>query len=154
MQKSALIEKFYLDASKGIKATWLENSSTKWYDYISDLPVQLKNTYIIVVLHNQVFNGGFHQYFVNGYGQFAQETITALLDIGALKRSSLLKQAYEIVNSNRIPARTFRKQLLDKQIKPLFITDELYGPLDELDNEYYNVIDEEIEELLYNYLTR
>jgi hypothetical protein len=152
MNKSELIEKSYSEAVKGIKEDWFLNADSNWYDYINNLPVHLKITYLIIVLHNQVFNGGFHQYFVNGYGQFANETIKAFIDIGALKRSSLLEVAYKKVNASNVPIEVFRKQLLNKEIKSLFVTDELYAPLDELDNEYYNIVDEEIEELLGNYL--
>ncbi len=152
MKNSKLIEKSYSDAVKGIKKDWFLNSNTNWYDYVVNLPIHLKVTYLVVVLHNQVFNGGFHQYFVNGYGQFAVETIKALIDIGAFKRSNLLEAAYKIVNSNNLCTEFFRKQLLDKEIKLLFVTDEFYAPLDELDNEYYSIDDEEIEELLGNYL--
>jgi hypothetical protein len=153
MKNSELIEKTYSEAVKGIKEDWLLNSNTNWYDYVINLPIQLKVTYLVIVLHNQVFNGGFHQYFVNGYGQFAKETIIALSDIGGFRRSALLENAFKIVNANNISIEVFRKQLLDKVIEPLFTTDELYDPLDELDTEYYNIVDEEIEGLLGDYLS-
>jgi Domain of unknown function (DUF4375) len=152
MKNSELIEKTYLEAVKGIKEDWLLNSNTNWYDYVVNLPIHLKVTYLVVVLHNQVFNGGFHQYLVNGYGQFVKETIISLLDIGALKKSKLLEVAFKIVNANNVSIEVFRKQLLDKKIESLFVTEELYTPLDELDTEYYNIVDEEIEVLLVNYL--
>jgi hypothetical protein len=103
-------------------------------------------------MHNQVFNGGFHQYFVNGYGQFAKETIKALLDIGSVKKSILLDTAYKLVNKDDKSEEIFRKILLDKNIKSLFVTDELYEPLDELDTKYYDIEDEEIEQILGRYL--
>lgn len=135
-----------------IKEDWLLNSSTDWYDYVVNLPIHLRVTYLVVVLHDQVFNGGFHQYLVNGYGQFVKETIVSLLDIGALKRSTLLETAFKMVNANNVSMEVFRKQILDKTIESLFVTDELYATLDELDIEYYNLVDEELEVLLVSYL--
>lgn len=152
MKNSELIEKTYSEAVQGLKEDWFSNSNTFWYDYVVNLPVHLKVTYLIVISHNQIFNGGFHQYFVNGYGQFAIETINALLDIGAFKRSKFLEAAYKIINSNNLSVEIFRKELLNKEIRPLFETDELYTQLDGLDNKYYNIDDEVIEELLGNYL--
>ncbi len=152
MENSKLIEKTYSEAVKGIKEDWFLSSNTNWYDYVVNLSTQLGTTYLVVILHNQVLNGGFHQYFVNGYGQFAEETINALSDIGAYKRSSLLEKSFKIVNANNFSIAVFRKRLLDKDIESLFVTDELFDPLDELDTEYYSIIDEEIEVLLGNYL--
>lgn len=152
MKNPELIEKTYAEAVKGIKEDWLLNSSTDWYDYVVNLPIHLRVTYLVVVLHDQVFNGGFHQYLVNGYGQFVKETIVSLLDIGALKRSTLLETAFKMVNANNVSMEVFRKQILDKTIESLFVTDELYATLDELDIEYYNLVDEELEVLLVSYL--
>ncbi|MPT34194.1 MAG: DUF4375 domain-containing protein, partial [Flavobacterium sp.] len=101
MSYTKLIEEKYAEAVKGIKEKeeWSNEPNTKWYKYIIGLPVQLQICYLIVVFHNQIFNGGFHQYFVNGYGQFAKETIDALKTIGALKKAELLEEALKIVNS-------------------------------------------------------
>ncbi len=152
MRNLELIEKSYLEAVKGVQEEWFLYSNSNWYDYVMNLPIHLRVTYLVVILHNQVFNGGFHQYFVNGYGQFANETILVLLDVGASKRANILEVAYKIVNANNLSTEIFREQLLDKKIQSLFATDELYVPLDKLDNEYYNLVEEDIETLLSNYL--
>jgi hypothetical protein len=147
-----LIEKYYLESVEGIKAEWFLNINTNWYDYITNLPVHLKFTYLVVVLQNQVFNGGFHQYFLNGYGQFAQETIIALLEIGAHQRSKLLEEAYKIINyENHLPE-IFREKIISKELKSLVESYDLFDILDELDKKYYDINDEEIIELLGIYL--
>ncbi|GAB3933651.1 DMP19 family protein [Mucilaginibacter myungsuensis] len=152
MESSELVENIYSRAVEGIQKNWFLNRNTDWYDYVVSLPIELKITYLVIVVHNQVVNGGFHQYFVNGYGQFAKETIIALLDIGASKRAKLLEKSFEMVNNDNISIEVFRERLLDKDIESFFISDELYEPLDELDTQYYNIIDEEIDVLLGNYL--
>ncbi|WP_347066691.1 DUF4375 domain-containing protein [Flavobacterium sp. WV_118_3] len=154
MSYTKLIEEKYAEAVKGIKEKeeWSNEPNTKWYKYIIGLPVQLQICYLIVVFHNQIFNGGFHQYFVNGYGQFAKETIDALKTIGALKKAELLEEALKIVNSESYSDETFRKKLLGKQISQLFSKDDLFESLDNLDNIYYTDENEDIERLLGNYL--
>ncbi|AQX06614.1 DMP19 family protein [Elizabethkingia meningoseptica] len=71
----SLIENTYSEATKGIKEEWFYTDIPYWYSYIVNLPKKLRTTYLIVILENQVSNGGFHQYFINAYGQFAKETI-------------------------------------------------------------------------------
>lgn len=116
------------------------------------MPLHLQITYLITVLHNQVLNGGFHQYFVNGYGQFAYETVKALEAIGALKRANLLQCAITEVNNDGLDNKFFRKALLEKTIDRLFIGDDLFEPLSKLDDSYYEIDDEDISQLLSNYL--
>ena len=148
MNNSELIEKKYIEAVHGIKEEWLTKASSTWFDHIMNLPKELQITYMVVILHNQVINGGFHQYFVNGYGQFAKETIHALVEIGALRKAELLNTALTIVNSKNMTDVDFREKLLKKEIEPLFVRDELFEPLDKLDSEYYETEEEDIERLL------
>lgn len=152
MSNSEIIEKKYAESVMGIKEEWFNTVSTKWYDYVIGLPIHLQTIYLIVVFHSQIFNGGFHQYFVNGYGQFAKETINALKIIGAFKKAELLEQALRIVNLENYSDEIFRKKLLEKQIPQLFSKDDLFEPLDNLDNIYYTDDKEDIEQLLGNYL--
>jgi len=152
MDNVKIIEEKYAEAVKGIKEEWFSESNTKWYDHIIWLPVQQRVCYLVVVFHNQVFNGGLHQYFANGYGQFAKETINALKTIGALKKAELLGKALQLVNSENYSDEIFRKKLLGKQIPQLFFKDDLFEPLDNLDNTYYSLENEDIEQLLGNYL--
>ena len=153
MNNLKLIEKKYSEAVEGIVEDWFNEKSTKWYDYIIGLPIQLKICYLIVIVHNQISNGGFHQYFVNGYGQFAKETIIALKTIGAINKGELLGEALKIVNSKNYSDDIFRMKLLEKQIPKLFYKDDLFEPLDNLDNNYYTEENEDIEKLLGKYLS-
>ncbi len=152
MNNIEIINKNYAEAVGGIKEQWLTALNTKWYEYIVGLPTYLQITYLVVVLHNQVLNGGFHQYFVNGYGQFAPETINALNIIGASKKSDLLKQALKIVNAENKSDKDFRQVLLNKEITQLFSNDDLVDILDTLDTLYYANENENVEILLGIYL--
>jgi hypothetical protein len=152
MSNSEIIEKKYAEAVQGIKEEWFLNANNKWYKYVMGLPIQLQVTYLIVILHNQVFNGGFHQYFVNGYGQFAKETINALIEVGAIRKAELLAEAFEIVNIGNNSYEVFRNKLLKKEIKALFVGDDLSDSLNKLDNDYYLSEAEDINQLLGRYL--
>ncbi|TGL23751.1 DUF4375 domain-containing protein [Leptospira bourretii] len=149
MSYSELIEKNYAEAVEGIKEEWLKEPNTKWYEYVIGLPMQLRICYLIVVFHNQIFNGGFNQYFVNGYGQFATETVSALKKIGALEKADLLVDALKIANFEKFSDDTFRKQLLEKKIARLFSTEDLF---ESLDNRYYIDTSEDLQKLLESYL--
>jgi hypothetical protein len=152
MNNSELIKNVYSISIKEIQEDWFTYNNTKWYDYVENLPIKINLTYLVINFHNQVFNGGFHQYFVNGYGQFAIETIEALLEIGASKKSKLLKKALYLVNYDNLSNEVFRKELLNKELYLLFVSDSLFDPLEELDAKYYDIEDEEIEDLLGTYL--
>lgn len=151
MSNLEIINNTYLDAVSELKEEWFLSYSTKWYDYIIFLPPNLQITYLLVVFDNQISNGGFDQYFVNGYGQFSKETINALIEIGAIKKSGLLAEAYTLVNSNNLSDEMFRQQLLQNKIESLFDNDKLFELLNKLDSEYYGN-NEDIKELLEYYL--
>ena len=106
---------------------------------------------MVLVFHNQVFNGGFHQYFANCYGQFAPETIISLNEIGALEKAGLLEDALALVNYDNLSADAFRQALLKGEISGLYETNELFDSLDSLDDKYYDSGDD-VEVLLEKYL--
>ncbi|MGE9310819.1 DUF4375 domain-containing protein [Niabella sp. CJ426] len=154
MNNSEIIETNYAKATQGIKSQWLDAVSFEWYNYVVGLPLELKVTYLVVVFHNQIMNGGFHQYFVNGYGQFAEETISALSEIGVKTKRQLLSNALQIVNSDGLPKEDFIINLLNKKISSLFLNDDLAEPLGELDMAYYAEENEDIVQLLSSFLRK
>lgn len=154
LSNRTLIEKYYLQSTKDLKDNWFDSDMPYWYSYIINLPEHLKITYLTVILESQVFNGGFDQYFANGYGQFAKETIDSLILIGAFKKSNLLEKALNIVKDDAITDDEFRKQLLNKTLKKLFKEDVLYESLRQLDDSYYDIEDEDVEYLLADYLRK
>jgi ribonucleotide reductase beta subunit family protein with ferritin-like domain len=148
---SELIEKSYSEAVAEIKEEWFSSPDYRWYEYITNLPIHLQVVYMVMVLESQVFNGGFHQYFANRYGQFARKTVEYLRLIGSDEKASILMKAYTIVNYEKLNDQDFRNVLLEGRIEKLFITDELFDALDGLDAKYDNS-NEDITELLTKYL--
>lgn len=152
MSDSDLIDFFYISAVKNIKDEWFESLSSKWYEYIINLPEKEQVAYTVVVLNQQVNNGGLNQYFVNGYGQFAKETIKYLNLINATKTAEILTNALSRVQ-NGLKDDVFRKKLLDGKIDSLYDDENLDDYLASLDDKYYENIDD-IGSLLANYLRK
>lgn len=68
------INKYYKQSVVGITAEIL-NDCDRWYNCLKEKPDYLQAVYTYVILYQQVYNGGFHQYFANGYGLFGELTI-------------------------------------------------------------------------------
>lgn len=107
-----VIEENYQLAVQGMKQEWFEVIDNQWFSYVQNLPEKLKITYLVVVLDWQVANGGFHQYFSSGYGQFSLMTIDALSKIGALQKADILKEVYKVVNYNNYDEMVFSEKLI------------------------------------------
>ena len=148
---SELIEKAYLEAVDKINEEWFSGADSRWYEYIINMPIHLQVAYMVMILHNQVLNGGFHQYFVNKYGQFVGRTAKYLRLIGADEKANILIEAFNIVNYEKLDEQSFRIALLEGRIKKLFVTDELFDALDEADKKYDDS-NEDLVELLNSYL--
>jgi hypothetical protein len=149
-----LVDFYYSNAVKGINEEWLINIDENWYNYIFYLSEKEKVTYHIAILDEEVANGGFNQYFVNGYGQFAKDTIYSLKLIEANKTALILEKAYELVNKEKLRDDIFRNKLLLGKIKELYEYDNnLNNSLSELDDEY-SEYEDNIANLLVKYLKR
>lgn len=147
---SDLIDFTYSSAIKNLKEDWLKDSSPEWYNYIINLKEKEKVVYTIAILDMEVNNGGFNQYFINGYGQFARETINSLKKIGANKTAEILIEVLGRIQNN-LSDDTFRNNLLNGKIKDLYEDDILDNFLSFMDNQYYKYEDD-IGALLGKYL--
>ncbi len=140
MDNSELIDFVYNLATEGIRSEWFENNkSIKWFDYVIGLPEKLQTTYLIGILNMQVMNGGFNQYFVNGYGQFSFITIEALKKIGSTDIADLLQQALTEVNKEDLSQDIFRQQLLNGEIVSLYDDEVLDISLAKLDDKFFEM---------------
>jgi hypothetical protein len=152
MKKEDLINFTFQKAVQNLNDEWLTNyESDDWFLFIMGLPEPEKTTYLVVIFHNQVMNGGLHQYFINRYGQFAYKTIEVLKNIKAKDTSIILQLAIEKINSDKLAPEIFRKKILRQRLTPLYESEELWNQLCLLDERYYDG-DEDIVELLGNYL--
>lgn len=154
MTAEQIVTKFYLKAVEGLKDEWLISTTTQWYDYIISLPKNERFTYMIMIMHEQVYNGGFDQYFVNAYGRFAFETIPALKQVGAAQRAALLDEALQAVNDKNYSPKIFREIVVAKNLSSLFNSDIISAKLNELDDQYYDLEEEDVFELLAAFLAK
>ncbi len=151
MKNHEIIDKFYKEAVQGLNETILEDEFL-WYGHVVRLPSHLQVVYTVIVFHQQVFNGGLHQYFFNPYGQFAYMTFNNLKAIKALKAAEILKKAIDAVNDEKLGDGDFRRKIFNRQIESITNFDDKLGDtLNDLDTEYYS-LDENLEGLLMSYL--
>lgn len=153
MSESEIIDYYYTRAVSGIDENWFNNTPHEtWYNYIINLPDKERTAYLISILDTQINNGGFNQYFINGYGQFSLCTINALETIKAENIRKLLSEAYKKVNSHNFESAEFRRKLLLGEIEELYEDESLDDYLDSLDTIYYKSTDN-IGELLSIFLS-
>jgi hypothetical protein len=151
MRNKEITDKYYKEAVTGLNETIL-NDKDLWYSYVINLALHLQIVYTIVVFHQQVFNGGFHQYFFNSYGQFSYLTVEHLKLIKAFKTSSILERAISEVNIENFSIDEFRAKIFNREIDRIADFDERLSEfLELLDNEYDD-LNEDLEQLLVDYL--
>ncbi len=123
-----------------------------WYSYVINLPIKLQIVYTTIIFHQQVLNGGLHQYFFNSYGQFAYLTVDHLKLIKAYKTAEILEKALSEVNFKQYSIDEFREKVFNRELDRIVNFDEALSEfLDKLDNEY-DSLDEDLEQLLVDYL--
>jgi|SRR6476661_1478435 len=95
------IEEVYGEATSGLQDHWfVADPPQEWYAYVSALPKHLRVTYAVVVLHGQVLNGGFEQYFDNRYGDLLGEfAALALNEIGADTKAAIVTEMLEALRT-------------------------------------------------------
>jgi len=147
-----IIDNTYSEAVKDLDEEKLKDCDT-WYNHVLNLPKAQQIVYTVILLHWQVENGGFHQYFLNSYGQFAYLTIENLKLIKASQRANLLDVATHLVNEEYLVENDFRHLIFNREFSKIVDFDEiLFDKLNELDDKYYELKDENISDLLCSYL--
>lgn len=99
-------------------------------------------------LDAQVTNGGFVQFYYNGYAKYVPTIIKGLEHIGDIEMANLVKKADKIYQKN--------KKLMDKAQESDLFDSELYARLDEmslLDDNYYKM-NEKTMSLIENYIRK
>ena len=151
MKNEQKIESLYNKSLEGINSQIL-SSKDYWYNYVLSLSIEFRVVYTISILHQQVLNGGFHQYFFNPYGIFSYLTIDSLNKIKAFQFSELLSKAILLVNEQNFELEQFQEKVFNRRLdKVVNFDDDLCDLLEELDEEYYK-IEATLVKLLEDYL--
>jgi len=147
-----IVQKIYEKAVAGLTEEVLENAD-RWYNYVLQLPTDMQIAYSVILFHNQVFNGGLHQYFFNSFGQFAYLTLENLRKIKAYHTADILQMALSRVNDKKPTVEDFRENIVKRRLEKVVNFDsELEKYLNELDRKYYD-IDENLELLLQQFFS-
>ncbi|MGM9510148.1 DMP19 family protein [Larkinella sp. GY13] len=151
---SNLVESAYQKAVLGIDQNLLIATYPVWYNYVMNLPVPQRLTYEIITFHNQVFNGGLHQYFFNSYGQFAFETINCLQVIKAFPQAEILSRAIERLRLEESNNNQLISKIANRELSCIVdFEDETFEYLNRLDTEYY-ACEKNLEQLLDSFSAR
>lgn len=147
-----IIEEKYSQAVKNINEDILQDLN-KWYDYIYNLPIDQQVIYTVSIFDWQIKNGGFHQYFFNSYGIFTFITLKNLEQLKLFEVKKLLEQALSLVNYENCKEEEFKLRIFNKKIEKITNFDEvLFEELNNLDEIYYMIPDEQIYNSLVKYL--
>ena len=151
MENEKIIDKYYQEAVKGLNEIVFQDKDL-WYSYVIHLDSNVQVVYNVIVFHQQVLNGGLHQYFFNSYGQFAYLTVENLKLIKAFKTAEILESALSEVNIEHDDIDKFRENIFNRKNSRIVDFDnQLFDYLNDLDSKYYS-LDEDIKKLLLNYL--
>lgn len=150
---SELIEFVYCElAGQIIRENVPDFSNIKnWRKVVSEMTIPIATTYRLGILNSQVMNGGLIQYFDNGYGIFALETLEDLQRVGANLTHKVLSDCLEIINPKNYTGERFVNfiRYREYQIDELNYQDNL----DKLDEQYYSLSEiEDLEILVALYL--
>ena len=148
------INNYYKEAVVEVTAETLKDCN-RWYNCIKAKPDYLQAVYTYVILYQQVYNGGFHQYFANGYGLFGEMTVHHLKQIGAAKCAAIVQEALNEINTEGYPPEELRKRIFNSEISAINdFDDKLWDKLEALDKRYYDLEKEgeDIEALMAGYL--
>jgi hypothetical protein len=132
-----LIDEIYNKSIQIDKPSQITDWSTwhQWINSTNQLSHNGQMAYRIAMLHNQVINGGFIQYFDNRYGIFAYETLNDLLKIDAKKTWKLLSKALSIINPDHYTGQKFLDYIYFHQYESSYKT--FSEKLELLDDDYY-----------------
>ena len=99
-----------------------------------------------------MLNGGFNQYFCNGYGLFGYLTLASLKLVNANFTMGLLNNAIRIVNIEGFNEDEYRRKIYKGEFDELYDDNSRTSKiLDEYDDEYYEM-KEDLIELMGEYL--
>jgi len=103
---------------------------------------------IVENLEREINNGGFHQFYWNSSGEYANETVTALTNIGAEKTARIVKKANSEFSNGIVPMdrekRWNKMDSIDEKAKIVW---------DKCDSEFYDYEDN-ITELLIAFVLK
>ncbi|WP_411028905.1 DMP19 family protein [Spongiimicrobium sp. 3-5] len=90
------------------------NEKSKYGEEMEKLNSSQRVLVIVENLEREINNGGFHQFYWNSSGDYANETVDVLIKIGAKKTAEIVKSANSEFPNGQVPKeRDKRGEILD-----------------------------------------
>jgi hypothetical protein len=119
------------------------NKKSEYGEKIEKLSSSQKTFLFIENLEREINNGGFNQFYFNSSGDFSEETIKALLEIGAKKTAEIVKRA-----NSEFKNRTVPKDRTERQTELELIEKNAEENWNKCDSEFYEYQDDLTELLI------
>lgn len=124
------------------------NEKSEYGEKIEKLNSSQQMFLFVENLEREINNGGFNQFYFNSSGDFSQETINALLVIGAKKTAKIVNKANSEFQNGNVPKdRTERQSELER------IEEKAEDNWNKCDSEFYEYQDD-LTELLIAFVIR
>ncbi|WP_131248763.1 DMP19 family protein [Aquimarina atlantica] len=124
------------------------NEKCEYGQKIDRLNEPQKVLLIVENLEREINNGGFNQFYWNSSGDYANETIDALIKIGAKKTAEIVKKANSKFKNGIVP-----KDRTERQNELELIQEKAEESWNDCDSDFYKY-EENITELLISYVLR
>ncbi len=130
---------------------WLKigKDDDRRFDIFATLPVGYEIIYVVNILNNEVTNGGFNQYFVNGGNSYAEFQIAALKRIGANLHLIIFRKALKIHEQEK-SNEALQELYKDRTLESISLTYKITN-LGMCDDEWY-VLAKEFDTLQKNFI--
>tara|TARA_B100001167_G_scaffold163752_1_gene111954 strand:+ start:1536 stop:2063 length:528 start_codon:yes stop_codon:yes gene_type:complete len=112
------------------------NKKCEYGEKIDRLNESQKILLIVENLEREINNGGFHQFYWNSSGNYANETIDALIKIGANKTAEIVKKANSEFETGDVP-----KDRAERQNEIELIEGKAEENWNKYDSEFYEYQD-------------
>jgi hypothetical protein len=114
---------------------------------LKKFPPEVRVFILIWIADGEIKNGGMAQFFYNGHGEYAKETVEAFKKVGAPLKADAIKAAMDAFPKGKYPKSAEKySDLLEKYEDELAFLDE-----DELDDQYYDS-PENLEKLIVDFV--
>jgi len=112
------------------------NSKSEYGENIEKLNPSQRTFLFVENLEREINNGGFNQFYFNSSGDFSQETVNALLEIGAKKTAEIVKKANSEFKNGTVP-----KDRIERQNELELIEEKAEENWNKCDLEFYEYQD-------------
>ncbi|AUC17135.1 hypothetical protein BTO06_15800 [Tenacibaculum sp. SZ-18] len=119
------------------------NKKCEYGEKVDRLNESQKVLLIVENLEREINNGGFHQFYWNSSGEYANETIDALIKIGANETAEIVKKANSEFKNEIVP-----KDRAERHNELELIEEKAKENWNKCDSEFYEYQDNLIELLI------